>query len=177
MVIGGVAASILGRPRATRDVDAVILLDQGEWETFLAAGARFGFRPRRPDSLALAKQARIFLVRHEASGIDADIALGALPFEHEAIDRAVWIEVGGVRIPLPSPEDLIVMKAVARRSRDLADIEAILDAHPKLDLRRIRRWLREFSSTLDTPGILKGFESILTQKRAKKKKGPGKIGV
>ena len=36
-VIGGVAASLLGRPRLTRDVDAMVLLDEGKWEDFLAA--------------------------------------------------------------------------------------------------------------------------------------------
>lgn len=40
VVIGGVAASLLGRPRVTRDVDAVVLLDDARWEGFLAAGAQ-----------------------------------------------------------------------------------------------------------------------------------------
>lgn len=31
IVVGGVAASILGRPRATRDVDAIIWLDEPDW--------------------------------------------------------------------------------------------------------------------------------------------------
>lgn len=166
IVIGGVAASILGRPRATRDVDAVILLDENGWKAFLEAGARFGFKPRHRDSLGFAKQAR----RHETSGIDADISLGLLPFEQEAIARAQSIEVSGITIPLPTPEDLIIMKAVANRARDVADIEALLDVHPKLDLRRIRRWLREFSSALDKPAILNSFENILERTRKKKEK-------
>lgn len=170
IVIGGVAASILGRPRATRDVDAVILLDENGWKTFLEAGARFGFKPRHRDSLDFAKQARVLLVRHETSGIDTDISLGMLPFEQEAIARAQSIKVSGITIPLPTPEDLIIMKAVANRARDVADIEALLDAHPKLDLRRIRRWLREFSSALDRPAILSTFENILARTRKKRKK-------
>jgi len=170
IVIGGVAASILGRPRATRDVDAVILLDQNGWKEFLEAGERFGFKPRYPDSLHFAKQARVLLVRHETSGIDADISLGLLPFEQEAIARAQSIDVSGIRIPLPTPEDLIIMKAVANRARDVADIEGLLDAHPKLNLRRIRRWLREFSSALDEPAILENFEDILVRAKGKKKK-------
>lgn len=46
LIIGGVAASLLGRPRVTRDVDAVVLLEESEWETFLSRGARHGFMPR-----------------------------------------------------------------------------------------------------------------------------------
>lgn len=84
-VIGGVAASLLGRPRVTRDIDAMVMLDEGEWAVFLAKGAEFGFAARLSDALAFAHQARVLLVRHEASGID--IAFGALLFEEEAVER------------------------------------------------------------------------------------------
>ncbi len=167
-VIGGVAASLLGRPRLTRDVDAMVLLDEGKWADFLAAGGAFGFKPRLHDALAFAKKARVLLVRHEPSGIDADVAFGNLPFEEEAIARASWAEIGGIRISLPAPEDLIIMKAVAHRPRDLSDIEALLDAHPKLDTRRIKRWVREFSSALDMPEIMNDMEALLSKLRKKK---------
>jgi len=63
-VIGGVAASLLGRPRVTRDIDALVLLDESEWEAFLAKGAMFGFVPRLSDALTFARQSRVLLVRH-----------------------------------------------------------------------------------------------------------------
>src|SRR5262245_51825160 len=84
-IIGGVAASLLGRPRVTRDIDVLVLLDESEWETFLTTGRKFGFVPRLSDAVAFAHQARVLLVRHEASGIDIDIAFGALPFEEETV--------------------------------------------------------------------------------------------
>jgi hypothetical protein len=43
VVIGGLAASLLGRPRLTRDVDALVLVDEGLWADFLTVGARYGF--------------------------------------------------------------------------------------------------------------------------------------
>jgi len=168
-VIGGVAASLLGRPRVTRDIDALVLLDEHEWSAFLAQGAKFGFVPRLSDVLGFARQARVLLVRHEASGIDIDIAFGALPFEEEAVARTVWHDVGGVRIPLPLPEDLLIMKAVAHRPRDMADIESILDAQPKLDLPRVRRRVREFSAALDTPELLRDFNALVARWRKQKK--------
>lgn len=168
LVIGGVAASLLGRPRLTRDIDAVILLDEKEWQAFLASGAGYGFAPRISDALVFAKKASVILVRHEPSGIDVDIAIGTLPFEKEAISQPVWLDIRGVRLPVPAPEDLIIMKAVAHRARDLADIESLLDAHPKLNLRRIRRWVREFSSALATREILDDLERIL-KRRSKRR--------
>ena len=169
VVIGGVAASLLGRPRLTRDVDAVVLLDEDHWGEFLAAGTQHGFVPRRADALAFAQETRVLLVRHEESGIDADIVFGSLAFEKEAVARATWVELGGVRVPLPLPEDLIVMKVVAHRPRDLDDIEAILAAHPKLNLRRVRRWVREFSAALKMPEILNDLEALLSQRRQRRK--------
>jgi len=51
IVIGGVAASLLGRPRVTRDIDAVILLDESRWSEFLSSADGFGFDVRLPDAL------------------------------------------------------------------------------------------------------------------------------
>jgi hypothetical protein len=45
------------------------------------------------------------------------------------------------------------MKAVAYRPRDLADIEAVVEARLRLDLRRIRRRIREFACALARPKI------------------------
>lgn len=172
MVIGGLAASVLGRPRLTRDVDVVILLEQGRWKEFLAAGAKCGFTPRLKDVLRFARKKRVFPLHHSKSGIDVDLVLGGLPFEAQAIARAVWKNVQGVKVPLPAPEDLIVMKAVAHRPRDLADIEAVLDAHPKLDRRRIRRWVGEFARAMEEPEVLRDLERLLARRRSSVKSAP-----
>lgn len=164
VIIGGVAASLLGRPRVTRDVDALVLLEEAEWVHFLAAGEQFGFTPRRPDAIEFARKARVLLVQHVPSGIDVDVVFGALPFEEEAVARAVWVNVAGVRLPLPTAEDLVIMKAVAHRPRDLGDIEAVLDAHPRLDTQRVRRWVREFSMALEMPDVLNDLERILKER-------------
>ena len=172
VVIGGVAASLWGRPRLTRDVDALVLLEEGRWGDFLAAGAGHGFLPRRADALAFALETRVLLMRHGESGIDLDLVFGSLPFEKEAAIRAKWVDLGGVAIPLSSPEDLIIMKAVAHRPRDLEDIAAILAAQPELNVRRVRRWLREFSGALAMPEILNDLEALLSQRRKRPRPVP-----
>jgi len=91
MVIGGVAASLLGKPRLTADVDAVMLVSTDD-----------------------------------------------LPRLIEAVERSVLYPLGEVAIRLPTPEDLIIFKAVAHRPKDLLDIQAIIAGHPTLDRERIR---------------------------------------
>ncbi len=163
IIIGGVAASILGRPRTTQDIDILVLLDERYWEEFLASGNQFSFAPRHSDSIKFAQKARVLLMRHEASGIDVDIVFGTLPFEKEAIAHSRFVMIGRMRIPLPRPEDLIIMKAISNRPRDQADIESILDAHPRLNWRRIRRVVRQFASAVEMPEILDDLERIMSR--------------
>jgi len=168
VIIGGLAASLWGRPRLTRDVDALVLVEEGNWAEFMAIGAEHGFSLRRDDALAFAQEARVLLMRHQESGIDVDIVFGSLPFEKKAVAQAIWMELGGVQAPLPLPEDLIIMKAVAHRPQDLADIEGILAAHPKLNLKRVRGWVREFAAALSMPEILNDLEALLSQRKKPK---------
>ncbi len=170
MLIGGVAASMLGRPRVTRDVDALVLVEPSQWAAFEAAGRRFGFRPRISNPLQFARTARILLMRHHSSRIDTDISFGALPFEEEAVARARTRKFKGISVPLPAPEDLIIMKAVAHRPVDLSDITGILDSHPKLKSDRIRSWVGAFANALETPEMLVDLDNLLERARKRKKK-------
>jgi Nucleotidyl transferase of unknown function (DUF2204) len=170
LVIGGLAVALLGRPRVTRDVDALILLAENLWPAFVEAGSKFGFFPRQSDTLAFAHEARVLLLRHQPTGIDLDVALGSLPFEEEAVARATMVRVSGASVPLPTPEDLVIMKAIAHRERDLLDIEGLVAAHPKLDLLRIRRWVRTFSDTLEMPELYEDLEQRLPRHAPRKRR-------
>lgn len=175
VIIGGIAVSLMSRPRVTRDIDALIWLAEEKWAAFLAAGGPFGFEPRLPDALPFARQSRMLLVRHRATAIDIDITLGALPFERETLDRATKVRLAGMIVPLATPEDLIVMKAVANRERDHQDIDGLLVAYPDLDVARVRRLVAEFAATLDSPELVADIERRLKERnrRGRTKQKPG----
>ncbi len=154
MVIGGVAASLLGTPRLTADVDALILLDDiADLPQLIEAAKQEGLLPRIADAEAFARQNRVLLLRHQESGIHVDLSLGSLPLEEEAVQRSVVYSVGSVAIRLPTPEDLVIFKAVAHRPQDLLDIRALIAAHPGLDRERIRYWVGEFARALEMPEL------------------------
>lgn len=161
VVIGGVAVALLGRPRLTRDVDALILLEDRKEEDLLASAREYGFEPRLRDALEFARQRNVFLLRHPSSGIDVEIVLGLTPFEEETIARASTRNVADIRVPLPSPEDLIIMKAVAGRAHDLRDIDGIVEAARSLDKERILRWVQEYADLLENPDLLEGVRRHL----------------
>lgn len=64
-------------------------------------------------------------------------------------------------MPIPTPEDLVVMKAVAHRARGLGDIEGVVAMHPRLDVARIRRLVRKFADVLEAPELLADLERVL----------------
>ncbi len=156
----------------TRDVDVLVRVSETAWSRFMRTGARFGFVPRRSDAINFAHTTRVLLVRHEPSDVDIDVVFTALPFEDEVIARVRFIKIRNVRIPLATPEDLIIMKAVAGRARDIADIEALVTANPTLDRHRVRRWVREFSRALGRPQIHETLANLLQPKRRQLNKSP-----
>lgn len=161
-VIGGIAAGIQGKPRLTEDVDALVI--EAEADALLASGKRYGFKPRIDDALEFSRGTHLLLMRHR-SGVNVDLSLGALPFEHEVVERAQMIDTGGLRVRVATPEDLIIMKAVARRTQDMFDIDKIVDVQDHLDLDRIRHWVREFSAILEMPEILDDLEALLRRRK------------
>jgi len=161
VIIGGIAARLLGQPRFTADLDAVILLSTNDLPRLIEIAAREGIVVRIADAEVFARKNRVLLLQHQASGIKIDISLGILPFEAEIIDRSQEIFVGNIQLRLPTPEDLIIMKAVAHRPKDLADIQAIAISHPSLDKERIRFWVEQFGDALDLPDLWKMVSQLL----------------
>src|SRR3954447_26921242 len=113
-IIGGVAALHWGEPRVTRDVDVTLLTGFGTEEHFVKE-LLLHYQPRISDARAFALQNRVLLL-HGPGGIGIDIALGALPFEESAVNRAGKVPITEkISLRLCSPEDLIVFKAFAAR--------------------------------------------------------------
>ena len=165
MVIGGIAASILGRPRLTQDIDALALLAESDWARAIDVAAHHGIVPRIENPLDFARRSRVLLMTHEASGIDMDIAFSSLSFEQTAIEMSEVHDVGGLRVHLPRIEDLLVMKAVAGRPKDLQDIEGLLAAHPNAKIAVARQWIREFAIAMSMPDILDEFDKLVARSK------------
>jgi hypothetical protein len=160
-VVGGVAVSLLGRPRFTRDIDAIVDLDETRWPELVEAARRAGIVPRLEDALEFARRSRVLLLRHVPSQIDIDVILGGLSFERSTVAEAQPRSVGGLVIRLPRVEHLMIMKAVAQRPQDLLDLEGLIAAHPGADLAMVRRWVAEFSMAATMPSLLEEFDRLV----------------
>jgi len=165
IIIGGVAASVLGRPRLTRDIDALADIPDDEWSRVVDTAAAFGIKPRIGDALDFAARSRVLLLRHQASRIDIDLIVATLPFERDAVAAGQSRSLGSIEIRLPQVEDLLIMKAIAHRPRDLLDIEGLLQTHPAVDLAKARRWIREFAVASTQPELIADFDRLVATVR------------
>ena len=153
VIIGGIAVGFLGKPRFTADIDAVFLLSTKDIPQFLELAQVENIVPRIQNAQDFARKNRVLLLKHSLTETDVDISLGILPFEQEMIERASTKSFAGLSIRLPTPEDLIIMKAIAHRPKDLEDIRAIADKYPNLDRKRIEEWVKSFGDVLDLPDL------------------------
>jgi len=74
-------------------------------------------------------------------------ALISLPYERQAIDRAIHVDLSGVPVPFASAEDLILHKLFAGRPRDIEDAAGVVMIKgDSLDWDYLEGWVEEFSS-------------------------------
>jgi len=159
--IGGVAVSLIAEPRYTGDLDALVVFDTANAQALLDTLERHGFHPRFSDMLGVARTSRMVTLTHDATGSIVDIALGCTPFESELQERSTQHDLAGVTIQIPTPEDLVIMKAIANRPKDLEDIRSIVRAYPNLDRERIRFWVEQYAEVLENPGLWFEIERLL----------------
>jgi predicted nucleotidyltransferase len=106
LLLGGLATSALGRRRRVTDID--VFVRDPDVEPALEAFAGAGFETLVVSPNWLAKALKDDILVDVISRSTHDIGL-----TDEILEHAVEVEIEGRRLPSVSPEDLIVMKAVA----------------------------------------------------------------
>ncbi len=158
--IGGLAVQHWGEPRVTRDVDATVIVGFGNEEAF-AKSLLTRFQPRITDFWDKALRSRVALLM-DHNGVGLDIAFGALPFEEQMIQRSQEVRfLQDWWLRICSAEDLIVMKALAGRTRDWLDVETIIIRQgSKLDWSYIVGELKPLAELAEKPGLLGELERL-----------------
>jgi len=138
LVVGGVAVVLHGHPRMTADLDLVLALDAANVEAATNALHLLQYQPRAPVSpmqltdpearrlLQSEKGMHVFSLWSPLLPVtEIDLLVDApLPFE-DMYARALHVDLGPVRISVASLPDLIAMKRIAARPRDLEDVAAL----------------------------------------------------
>jgi hypothetical protein len=164
-LFGAQAAIVHGAARVTADVDVTVHLGAVPPEGLVRALLDAGFTLRVPDP-EFVTRTRVLPVTHAASGIPADIVLAGPGIEELFLARAKVLDVDGVRVPVACAEDVVVMKLLAGRAKDLDDVVAILAAHPEdLDLDLVRSTVRLLEEALSQSDLSRALDQALGSAR------------
>ncbi|MGE0623787.1 MAG: hypothetical protein AB7I04_08785 [Pseudomonadales bacterium] len=146
---GAIALGYYANPRATVDVDVNIFVPPRDGlPAVLNVLGRIGFVADNPATVAQTA-ADDGQFRGRIEGIRVDVFMPAIEYYASLTDRKREVRLLGKPIHVLGPEDLITLKMMFFRRKDLADVEAVLRGGEPLDLARVRKTLVEFVGESD----------------------------
>jgi hypothetical protein len=158
MVVGSLASSLRGEPRATRGADIVIKTNQQSLAAFLTLIGEEFYVSREAAEQAVRQQS-MFNVIDAASGWKVDLIVSpSTPFGDQSFSRRIWTDIMGVRVAVQSPEDTILSKlqwgkesGSEMQYRDALGVA--LQQWERLDQEYLRHWAPQ----LDVSDILQSL--------------------
>ena len=160
-VIGGVAVRAYGIPRPTFDLDFTIEISRDRLTEIFDAVESDGYTVAESyrsgwidevGGMPLVK----FRCYIQGQGVDVDVFIAEKPFQREILRRRQRVETPDGDAWLASPEDIVLLKLLAHRPRDLVEIGDILFSQGELDRDYLRRWA-------DQLGVRASLETVLKQ--------------
>lgn len=146
MLMGGIAVSTWGNPRATYDIDVVVQIKSEDIRDMLNAfyKKKFKYDKRKPVRSIQNLQFITFTYSLKKTKIFIDLFLAKGRYFQEALKRKKTIKILNLKIPVIAPEDLILYKLIARRERDMEDVRDILILQgSKIDIDYMKKWAEE----------------------------------
>ena len=139
---GALALGFYAEPRGTLDVDLNIFVDSDEPGEALDALSAGGIAIDHDQAVATIASRGDLFVRHR--GCRLDLFFNSIPFHASVSRRTREVHLLGARVPILAPEDLIVLKLLFHRHKDVVDIEHIVAAgKAALDWPYVRHWMIE----------------------------------
>lgn len=161
-VMGGFAVRIYALPRPTFDVDFTIALSRDRLGALYDRLERLGYTIPEPqrggwiDHVQGLPVVKFQLLQGDHS-IDLDVFLAETPFQQELLTRRQRYEAEGWAAWYVSAEDLILLKLIADRPKDRADVNDILFVQGALDFAYLRSWAERLH-------VLPQLEAALSQR-------------
>jgi len=141
-LVGGLAVSVRGEVRFTRDVDlAIAVTNDREVERLVLELSAAGYTPRAVvEQDAVGRIATVRLVGPDR--VTVDLLAASSGIEDEVVATAEPVEVAGAgMVPVARAEELIALKVLAlspRRGQDALDLDGLLRVNETVDLVRVR---------------------------------------
>jgi hypothetical protein len=161
-VFGVQAAMAYGRPWMTADVDVTVEVTGAEAQRLIVELAPYGFELRVSLSDAFLAEARLLPLVHAPTSMPLDLVLAGPGLDAEFLARARLVDVGGLEVPMISVEDLIAVKVLAGRRKDMEDVRGVLvEQWGRVDLERTRQVLAALEEAIGERTLLPRLERLL----------------
>jgi hypothetical protein len=157
MLTGSLVSSYYGDPRTTRDLDLVVNATEPPDErvrAFVDLCEGEGFYVATEAALGpWSEGRRQFNIISAKTGWKADIMwVQQRPFSREEFARRQTIDLLGINVPVPTPEDIVLAKlewGATKESRQFADAVSVLSVYgDRLDFEYLSRWGKELGIEL-----------------------------
>lgn len=163
MVIGGQAVLVHGEPRLTRDIDVTLGATIDEIDSVLATARNAGLKPLVENPTEFVRDTWVLPCEDLRSGIRVDLMFSFTAYERQAMARATTVTMNNTPVRIATAEDLVVLKVLAGRPRDLEDARIVLLKNPTLDHDYIEKCLAALEADTSLP--LRKRLATLTTKR------------
>ena len=160
MVIGGQAVLVYGEPRLTRDVDITLGVGPERLQDLLSLAESVGWRSLVEKPEEFVRQTMVLPLKDSETGIRIDLIFSYSPYERQAMERVHLVNMGKAKVRFAAVEDVVILKMVAGRPRDLEDVRSILVKQRELGVGYIRDWLAEFDRDL-AKDCAQAFDELL----------------
>lgn len=124
MLVGAYALAVHGYPRATMDIDVWVMPSPENATAVVRALQKFGAPLHGLTINDLMQDDTVFQIGVAPRRIDIITGVSGLEFDG-AYARSIETHIEGLRIKIPSLDDLICNKTASGRTKDLADVEEL----------------------------------------------------
>lgn len=145
LVIGGAAVNLHGYVRVTHDLDLFIALDESNIKKFATTMKTLNFKPKVPVEIeelgdiekrqkwVKEKDMKVFSLY----GIDTDDIIDIMIMDYlqfnESYKEKKVVKIKDIEVPLASIKDIIKLKEIAGRAKDIIDLKVLLEIQERLN--------------------------------------------
>lgn len=160
LLIGGLAVGVLGEPRMTQDIDLIIFISKS---LSYKLAEKLSIKGFGVDIDAVHKDIDLkgaFRIAYQ--NLWVDFIVSSTDFEKSALKRKIKVALLDKTVNLPTPEDLILLKLIPGREKDILDIKTIIERHgDKLDKKYLEMWAQKLSDEAEDLRIWNSLKKLL----------------
>jgi predicted nucleotidyltransferase len=159
--IGGLAVNVLGEPRMTQDIDLIAFISKKQVQDLLKTAEKIGFKYNKAIVEKDLEETRTFKLFFGIFHLD--IILSSTEFENEALKRKTKIDLWKHDVFFPTPEDMIILKVIPGRPKDLLDASSVFIRNKnKIDVKYIEKWIQFFCDEAEDMRIYNNFKKVIS---------------